>query len=647
MSLVFVSYSRRDLMWVDEQQHPKTAILPWLAKKLAHSGIEIWWDSNLKERVGDDYKRLIQERIDGAQVAVLLLSDDFFISPFICQFELPLIKERVDSGHLQLFPIIVSHLDWDQNEYSRWIKSRQIHPAALRPLIEIESRPAQWAEVRSKLAVALREQVERAQRATSRHTSVPAPVGGEATEPATAERSRKPLLMLAGAAALSLGAWGAFQLMPRNPLDELNRINRELGTLAITMSASEITSARVADLGELARSTEAVVRRLDDRNTLSAQICKAAQQLSDAGYRLFKDHKKAGLDVLRVSVAVLADPADNGLKCDSDTTWRVHHYYGELAASLGTPAEKATGRKSLDVALRIATAEADKSNPWIISQRINTSLVLARLTQTEGDIESTRRLLRDVFHLCHDESISGSAAAPPLITVDFPNSENVKSVCSEAKARLASIQTVAEQQNQESALAQAIKHAESAATLGVEGDGPGVRRLVESALESIAVLTSPPLDATRIFEARILALIADGYASIYRTGAPDHGMLQLRRAVLASRNPLVGEYHRYWAAFELARTWRTGGNDPIRNEAIAHLKSNPRGAGTREMTVYSYIVLAEIAQRDGRRDEAAGYWKLALMALTDSTLQNNLDEAGATAARQRAEQGLSETTGAE
>lgn len=219
MYKVFVSYSRKDVDWVKPGERKERALMSWLRTKLEQSGIELWWDERLDQHVGQSYEELIRERIESSDTAILLLSEDFFLSRFINDFELPLIKERVESQQMQLFPIVVSHVDWNHNEYSQWIRTRHIHNSVITPLIEVVRDEAEWSKVRSRLAVALREQIlPAAQKQVSmKKQSDVRPVAIDAAELPARTRSRlRPNLAWAAVLALILVAvyWIGSRIQP-------------------------------------------------------------------------------------------------------------------------------------------------------------------------------------------------------------------------------------------------------------------------------------------------------------------------------------------------------------------------------------------------------------------------------------------------
>jgi hypothetical protein len=77
---VFISYSHADKDWLDRlKRHLKPLV--------REGNLDCWDDTHI--RPGDDWKQEIQNALDTAQVAVLLISADFFASDFIDETELP------------------------------------------------------------------------------------------------------------------------------------------------------------------------------------------------------------------------------------------------------------------------------------------------------------------------------------------------------------------------------------------------------------------------------------------------------------------------------------------------------------------------------------------------------------------------------
>ena len=119
--LVFVSYSREDVEEKDE--------LVAHLNVLRHDNVELWVDDNLAG--GEEWERTILERIDRAVVAVLLVSEHFLNSDFICQTELPALNRRRQAGALTMFPIIGRSCAW---ESVPWLKALNVRPKNNQPV---------------------------------------------------------------------------------------------------------------------------------------------------------------------------------------------------------------------------------------------------------------------------------------------------------------------------------------------------------------------------------------------------------------------------------------------------------------------------------------------------------------------------------
>lgn len=95
---LFISYSHKDRAFLDR-------ILVHL-RPLERAGlIELWVDEQL--RPGDRWREEIKEAIDGAGVALLLISADFLASEFIATDELPPLLAAAEERGTQIIPVII------------------------------------------------------------------------------------------------------------------------------------------------------------------------------------------------------------------------------------------------------------------------------------------------------------------------------------------------------------------------------------------------------------------------------------------------------------------------------------------------------------------------------------------------------------
>src|SRR3954470_24230591 len=81
------------------------------------AGGDVWTDARI--RAGDETRREIQRAIDQADVALLLLSADFFASDGLIEREIPQLLERHRSGRLRVIPVLLRSCLW---EVHPWLK---------------------------------------------------------------------------------------------------------------------------------------------------------------------------------------------------------------------------------------------------------------------------------------------------------------------------------------------------------------------------------------------------------------------------------------------------------------------------------------------------------------------------------------------
>jgi hypothetical protein len=96
---VFISYSHADKDWLDRlKRHLKPLV--------REGNLDCWDDTHIQP--GDDWKQEIQNALDTAQVAVLLISADFFASDFIDETELPPLLTAAQAEGARILPVIIS-----------------------------------------------------------------------------------------------------------------------------------------------------------------------------------------------------------------------------------------------------------------------------------------------------------------------------------------------------------------------------------------------------------------------------------------------------------------------------------------------------------------------------------------------------------
>ena len=154
---IFVSYSHLDANWTSESD--SFSLIPWLASSLHRENVNIWFDHALKKLPGEEYKKKIKSEIDAAHIAILLISPNFAHSDFISEYDLPLIKERVDARELIVIPILAEPTDLTSEAHLRWICEYQMLPGEATPLINYLNNTADFLKVRVEILQAIRNQL--------------------------------------------------------------------------------------------------------------------------------------------------------------------------------------------------------------------------------------------------------------------------------------------------------------------------------------------------------------------------------------------------------------------------------------------------------------------------------------------------------
>jgi len=120
---VFVSYSHKD-----EQEKEK--LLSHLGVLEGVGLIDVPWSDD-QILAGADWEKEIDEAIAKAQVAILLITDNFLTSKFILQKEVPTVLKRRADKELIVFPVIAKDCAWETVD---WLKKINVRPKNGRPV---------------------------------------------------------------------------------------------------------------------------------------------------------------------------------------------------------------------------------------------------------------------------------------------------------------------------------------------------------------------------------------------------------------------------------------------------------------------------------------------------------------------------------
>lgn len=107
---VFISYSHKDSRWLEKL---KTMLRPLECRML----LDIWDDTKIVP--GDKWMDAIENALSHADVAVLLVSDNFLASDFITTHELPRLLDDAFRRGLRIMGVAVSHCLWNKTELAK------------------------------------------------------------------------------------------------------------------------------------------------------------------------------------------------------------------------------------------------------------------------------------------------------------------------------------------------------------------------------------------------------------------------------------------------------------------------------------------------------------------------------------------------
>jgi hypothetical protein len=152
---IFVSYAHKaDKRWFDEDG--KHNLIPWLIESLRRQNVIFWYDKGLVP--SEVFTRRIEEEIEQARIAILMVSQPFLNSEYIEQHELPRIKACEQQGRLAVLPVLLEPCAWKDDDY---LSARHMLPGQPTPLIKYIGYDAEWAEVKFELLDGIKSLVKK------------------------------------------------------------------------------------------------------------------------------------------------------------------------------------------------------------------------------------------------------------------------------------------------------------------------------------------------------------------------------------------------------------------------------------------------------------------------------------------------------
>ncbi len=152
MLRIFISYSHKD-------RRKKNQLLDHL-KILVKEEVEFWDDERIA--TGKLWDEEIKKNIENSQIAVLLISNDFLVSPYCQEEEVASFLELRRKAGLRLFPVILYACDWKNLP---WLSQTQHFPKE-KPLGDYASK-AKQAAVYNNLLEELRRAISDVRSASS------------------------------------------------------------------------------------------------------------------------------------------------------------------------------------------------------------------------------------------------------------------------------------------------------------------------------------------------------------------------------------------------------------------------------------------------------------------------------------------------
>lgn len=101
---VFISYAHEDMKY-------KTRLMTFLKNLERQNMLEVWHDGEIS--AGMEWDRSIKERVEKADIAILLISQDFIASSYIYEVEMRKTFKQLQLGSTKIIPVLLRACDWE------------------------------------------------------------------------------------------------------------------------------------------------------------------------------------------------------------------------------------------------------------------------------------------------------------------------------------------------------------------------------------------------------------------------------------------------------------------------------------------------------------------------------------------------------
>src|SRR5262245_23243881 len=139
---VFISYSHKNT-------RSKNELAVHLAVLQGEGLIDAWGDDRIE--AGSAWAQEIDDALDAAKVAILLVSANFLTSHFIRREEVPRILKKAEERKLRIMPVILAACLWKRVP---WLAALQARPHGGRQLSAgtVAQRAQDWTDICEEIA---------------------------------------------------------------------------------------------------------------------------------------------------------------------------------------------------------------------------------------------------------------------------------------------------------------------------------------------------------------------------------------------------------------------------------------------------------------------------------------------------------------
>jgi len=228
MNILFISYSHRD-------EELRQALEVHLAMLRRQGFIDVWHDRRIAS--GEHIDHAIDEKLEQADVVLLLVSPDFLASDYCYDVEVRCAMERHGRGVTRVIPVILRHCDWHGAPFGRL----NALPKDGRPITKWPDRDEAFLDVVSGIKGALRACSPQPAAPGRLATSVPAPAPLEVTSPRSSNLRMRRQFTEADEDRFNEESFQFIALFFENSLIELQKRNSGITNAFKRVSAEDFT----------------------------------------------------------------------------------------------------------------------------------------------------------------------------------------------------------------------------------------------------------------------------------------------------------------------------------------------------------------------------------------------------------------------